>query len=386
MMTCEQVAEILAKDYSAIYRRADAEAPVAADPQPGAFARFGDQAADPLAGVHGRIQRMAPEPAADDTAARRSSSSAITGRNGATTGASHFTVDRINGFLGHELKFEGQKLVGNYLRVGYDPDGSWRIYKLRPDFHPADKVQMEDDITASVVRTAASRCRTSTRRTPIRVSSWWRTASAMLFQRPDDAIHRGFDAQAEADIAEPGTFLSNFEPLTPRAGSGDRRHVARVRQVHGADEAAADGFRRRKTARSTSCPRRIREWWTASHRRIRGTCRSGRTGPIRARPISPRSARGSTAAIPPANRSCSRSAPSCRAPQQSAGSEGRHPPLAVYNPIHYQELPELFMEFICQPDGQVALHHRLRQRGRADEGAVQRAAGRSSTSTTRSCR
>ena len=63
----------------------------------------------------------------------------------------HFTVDRINGFLGHELKFDNQKLVSNYLRVGYDPDGSWRIYKLRPDFCPADKVQMEDDITASVV-------------------------------------------------------------------------------------------------------------------------------------------------------------------------------------------------------------------------------------------
>ncbi len=31
---------------------------------------------------------------------------------------------------------------------------------------------------------------------------------------PDDAIHRGFDKDAEADIASPGTFLSNFEPLT----------------------------------------------------------------------------------------------------------------------------------------------------------------------------
>src|SRR5437588_598717 len=63
----------------------------------------------------------------------------------------YFTVDRINGFLGHELKFDNQKLVGNYLRMGYDPDGSWRIYKLRPDFNAADKVQVEDDITASVV-------------------------------------------------------------------------------------------------------------------------------------------------------------------------------------------------------------------------------------------
>ncbi len=46
----------------------------------------------------------------------------------------HFTVDMVNGQLGHELKFDDQKLVANYLRVGYDRDGSWRIFKLRPDF------------------------------------------------------------------------------------------------------------------------------------------------------------------------------------------------------------------------------------------------------------
>ena len=40
-----------------------------------------------------------------------------------------------------------------------------------------------------------------------------------------------------------------------------------------------------------------------------------------------------------------------RAAQQPAGPEGRHPPLAVYNPIHYQELPELFMDFICSLTG-----------------------------------
>ena len=43
---------------------------------------------------------------------------------------------------GHELKFENQQLVANYLRMGYDPNGSWRIYKLRPDFNPADKVHV----------------------------------------------------------------------------------------------------------------------------------------------------------------------------------------------------------------------------------------------------
>src|SRR5690606_3028889 len=36
----------------------------------------------------------------------------------------------------------------------------------------------------------------------------------LLFQRPDDAIHRGYDKQAEADLARPGNFFSNYEPLT----------------------------------------------------------------------------------------------------------------------------------------------------------------------------
>src|SRR5205823_9232601 len=34
-----------------------------------------------------------------------------------------------------------------------------------------------------------------------------------LFQRPDDAIHRGYDKQTEADFAKPDSFFSNYEPL-----------------------------------------------------------------------------------------------------------------------------------------------------------------------------
>jgi len=124
----------------------------------------------------------------------------------------HFTVDRINGFLGHELKYDDQKLVGNYLRVGFDPDGNWRIYKLRPDFHPAEKVQVEDDITASVVvpRERLGHLDTRYSNPSVKLVA---NCEALLFQRPDDAVHRGFDAQAEADLASPGTFISNFEPL-----------------------------------------------------------------------------------------------------------------------------------------------------------------------------
>ena len=46
----------------------------------------------------------------------------------------HFTVDRINGVLGHELKFENQPLVSNYLRVGFDPDGSGGSTNCGPIF------------------------------------------------------------------------------------------------------------------------------------------------------------------------------------------------------------------------------------------------------------
>jgi len=131
----------------------------------------------------------------------------------------HFTVNLINGFLGHELKFDNQPLVSNYLRVGYDPDGSWRIFKLRPDFYPAEKLQMEDDISASVVlpRAALNDLDSEYKNPSVKLVT---NCEALLFQRPDDAIHRGADRQAEADIASPGTFLSNYEPLTSEKVQG----------------------------------------------------------------------------------------------------------------------------------------------------------------------
>jgi len=44
--------------------------------------------------------------------------------------------------------FDGQLLMNRHLRVGFEPGTAlWRMFKLRPDFHPADKVQVEDDIT-----------------------------------------------------------------------------------------------------------------------------------------------------------------------------------------------------------------------------------------------
>jgi phosphoenolpyruvate carboxykinase (diphosphate) len=123
-----------------------------------------------------------------------------------------FTVDIINGKPGHELKYRDMKVVSSYLRVGYDNDGSWRVFSLRKDFSPAEKIQTEDDISASVVvrgdllpgfETGSG--------DPVKLV---RNCEYRLFQRPDDAIVRGYDKKTEWDMAQPGNFFSNYQPLT----------------------------------------------------------------------------------------------------------------------------------------------------------------------------
>ncbi|MBI3192222.1 MAG: hypothetical protein HYZ36_06100, partial [Pedosphaera parvula] len=126
----------------------------------------------------------------------------------------HFSVDIINGTPGNELKCDNRKLVSNYLRVGFDPDGSWRVFGLRKDFQPAIKLQREDDITASIIVPVnlLKHYRHPTNQTAVKFVA---NCEQRLFQRPDDAIHRGYDRQTEADFARPGGFFSNYEPLTP---------------------------------------------------------------------------------------------------------------------------------------------------------------------------
>ena len=72
-------------------------------------------------------------------------------RRGADSWREHFSVDIVNGVPAHELKCDNRKLVACFLRVGLREDGAWRTFGLRKDFNPAAKLQMEDDITASIV-------------------------------------------------------------------------------------------------------------------------------------------------------------------------------------------------------------------------------------------
>ena len=262
----------------------------------------------------------------------------------------HFTVDRINGFLGHELKFDGEKLVSNYLRVGYDPEGSWRIYKLRPDFHPADKVQVEDDITASVVVPSEA----MPHRDPAynnRSVKLVTNCESMLFQRPDEAVNPGADKQAEADIASHGTFLSNFAPLTREDA---RRIVDRVVEFDLYTQPMKDLLATFVDSREGSYVA------ISSHPRMVDGKPSKNPRYLQKRPdrvdardtylaeIAARLDRAIPAdspvffpvnAVLPGRRN--------NPPDPKLGIA----PLAVYNPIHYQETPELFMEFISSLTG-----------------------------------
>jgi hypothetical protein len=262
----------------------------------------------------------------------------------------HFTVDRINGFLGHELKYDNQKLVGNYLRVGFDPQGAWRIYKLRPDFHPAEKVQVEDDITVSVVVPRQS-LKDFDSKYPNRSAKLVENCEAFLFQRPDDAIHRGFDAQAEADIATPGTFLSNFEPLTVPQAKLLVDHIVEFDQYTEpmkhllrdfvTDEkvtyAVSSALPRLVDGRPSKNPRYLQkrpDLVDPQGRYLAEVCARLDRGIPADKPV-----RFPVNAVLAGRRG------------NPADAQIGLPPLAVYNPIHYQELPELFMDFICSLTG-----------------------------------
>jgi len=262
----------------------------------------------------------------------------------------HFAVDRVNGVWGHELKLDDQKLVNYYLRVGYDEDGLWRVYKLRPDFHPADKVQVEDDITVSIVlpRESLSGLDPEFRNPSVKLVL---NCETLLFQRPDEAIHRGADKQAEADIASPGTFLSNYEPFTLDQAARITAHVAEFDKYTGPMKDLLRGFvagAPMSYVVSSAHPRVVEGKPSKNPRYLQKRPDLENPRETYLAEIAARLEREIPAGHPvhfPVNSVLAgrRNSP----PDPEVGL----PPLAVYGPIHYQELPELFMEFISSLTG-----------------------------------
>lgn len=259
----------------------------------------------------------------------------------------HFSVDVINGEPGHELKYKNRKLVGMYLRVGLDSDNRWQTYKLRQDFAAAHKIQLEDDITASVVVPG--------RFLEVQVDSqlshkFVANCEYRLFQRPDDAIHRGLDKQTEKDMSRLSNFFCNFEPLDRTQAQtivNDFMHFDNYTQPMqdmlvesvkaNSDYVVSSAHPRLVDGKPSRNPRYLQDRLDLSspqesyiaHRAVRLFRGIPANAPVH-QPV---------AAVLSGRRN--------NPPDRTAGIRS----LAVYNPIHYQELPELFMDYICSLTG-----------------------------------
>jgi hypothetical protein len=257
------------------------------------------------------------------------------------------SVDYVNGQPGHELKLGNRKLVGSYLRVGFAENGAWRVFKLRQDFIAADKVQMEDDISASVVVPVDALPNTSPKSTDPSVKLVV-NCEQRLFQRPDDAIHRGFDKQAEADMARRDNFVANFEPLSGEDLAdivedvvGINQYTEPMRQLLREAHAAGKGY-----VVSSAHPRLVEGKPSKNPRYLQ--LRPDLADPVR-RYVAEVSARFNRRV--PLDEALCEPVNAVLIGRRNNPPEPGIRPLAVYNPIHYQELPELFMDFVCSLTG-----------------------------------
>ena len=261
---------------------------------------------------------------------------------------SHFTVDIINGTPGNELKCDNRVLVTTRLRVGFEPDGLWRTFGLRKDFNPGAKVQEEDDITASVLVPAA-RVENLSDMDKGPTLKFVKNCEQRLFQRPDDAIHRGYDKQTESDFARLDNFFSNYEPLPAKmAGEFIESAIqfyqftppmqALIRDVAATgdpDFFVSSANPRLVDGKPSKNPRYLQKRPDLVHpmesylaevgARLRRRVPLGQFVPT---PVN---------AVLPGRRN--------NPPEPGIQA------LACYNPVHFFELPELFMEFICSMTG-----------------------------------
>ena len=259
----------------------------------------------------------------------------------------HFSVDIINGTPGNELKCDNRKLVTTHLRVGFDDDGAWRTFGLRKDFYPAVKIQAEDDITASVVVPSAALKKLPEAEKSASVK-FVVNCERRLFQRPDDAIHRGYDKQTEKDFSREDNFFSNYEPLKASIAHeliedaiGFNQYTDPMQRV--IREVAAGGA---SYFVSTAHPRIVDGKPSKNPRYLQ----------IRPDLLAPRESHLAEMATRlrrqvPAGEPVHNPVTAVLTGRRNNPPEPGIRSLAVFNPIHYLELPELFMEFICSMTG-----------------------------------
>ena len=260
----------------------------------------------------------------------------------------HLSVDIIDGAPGHELKLKQRKIVATYLRIGFNQQGGWRTFKTRQDYIAAEKVQMEDDISASVVVPVSW---INTGIIPSEFSHSVKLVSNCeyrLFQRPDDAIIPGYDKQTEINMSQAGNFMANFQPLTADSLAAVVEDVMTfsnftppMQQLLSAAYQYGKGY-----VVSSAHPRLVNGKPSKNPRYLE--TRSDIVKPIRKylAEIGTRLHRKI-----PLDQAITYPVDAVLIGRRNNPPEPGIRSLAVYNPIHYQELPELFMDFISSLTG-----------------------------------
>ncbi len=262
--------------------------------------------------------------------------------------ASRFSVDLINGRSGNELIYHRNRLVTQYLRVGFEEDGTWRTFGLRKDFSPAKKIQTEDDISASTVVPAdqVEGLHPDLKQTSLK---FIKNCEYRLFQRPDDAVIRGYDKQTEIDFSRKGVFFSNYEPIHRADAVELKNDAIRFEQFtqpmqtmfgqylseEKPDYVISSHLPRIVDGKPTKNPRYLQNRPDLEDPRSLYIAEIG-SRLFRRIPLEE--------AVPmPVN--------SVLMGRRNNPAEPGIRPLAVYGPLHYQELPELFMDFIASLTG-----------------------------------
>ncbi len=261
-----------------------------------------------------------------------------------------FNVEVVNGRPGNVLRYKHNPITASYVRIGFTEEGRWYLHKLRSDFIPALKIQTEDDISATITLPASRLCNLNPEYTNPSVKLAI-NCEAYLFQRPDEAIIRGYDKEAEADIVEENTFLTNYEPL-PKEIAQEliddaisfekytkpvKDFIKSVVKKDSEDYFVVPSHPRIVDGAPTKNPRyQQRNIFTEETQDtylaeigVRLFRKIKLNDPVH----------WTVNAVLPGRRN------------NPVDREAGIRPLAVYNPIHYQELPELFMDFIASITG-----------------------------------
>ena len=262
----------------------------------------------------------------------------------------HLNVEIVNGRNGNTLRYKHNKITASYVRVGFNPAGKWFLHKLRSDFIPSHKIQMEDDISATITL-PANQLNDLNPEYSNKSLKLVTNCEHHLFQRPDEAIIRGYDKESEADIVQNNTFLSNYRPLTKQdaitlcedAISFDQytepvqELITKVAESENEGYFVAPSHPRIVDGQPTKNPRYLQR--NIFKKETQDTYLA-ETGIRLFRKIkSEQPVHYPVNAVLPGRRN--------NPADKAAGIRG----LSVYNPIHYQETPELFMDFICSLTG-----------------------------------